>query len=78
MSFRRSIEQLRPARTQKIAIVEQAQNYLRELTISPHYQQKGNLYLILPLENNTHIVVLFHNFIQFDRDYFPVKCKYIQ
>ena len=42
MSFRRSIEQLRPARTPKVAIVEQAQNYLRELTISPHYQQKGN------------------------------------
>jgi len=69
MSFRRSIEQLRPARTQKIAIVEQAQNYLRELTISPHYQQKGNFNPYYTLDISIEKIV---------KEDLPKKIKYVE
>ena len=69
MSFRRSIEQLRPARTQKIAIVEQAQNYLRELTISPHYQQKGNFNPYYTLDTSIEKIV---------KEDLPKKIKYVE
>tara|TARA_B100001094_G_scaffold253313_1_gene251700 strand:+ start:25 stop:1443 length:1419 start_codon:yes stop_codon:yes gene_type:complete len=41
MSLRRSIEQLRPARIPKQDVQEKVQSFLTEITISPHYQQKG-------------------------------------
>ena len=41
MSFRQSMSQLRPARTPKPDLQEKVQSFLTELTISPHYQQKG-------------------------------------
>ena len=69
MSFRRSMEQLRPARTPKVALVEQAQNYLRELTISPHYQQKGNFNPYYTLDASIEKAV---------KEDLPKKIKYVE
>jgi len=69
MSLRRSMEQLRPARTPKVALVEQAQNYLRELTISPHYQQKGNFNPYYTLDASIEKAV---------KEDLPKKIKYVE
>ena len=69
MSLRRSIEQLRPARTPKVALVEQAQNYLRELTISPHYQQKGKFDPYYTLDASIEKAV---------KEDLPKKIKYVE
>jgi len=63
------MSQLRPARTPKIAIVEQAQNYLRELTISPHYQQKGNFNPYYTLDASIEKIV---------KEDLPKKIKYVE
>ena len=69
MSFRQSMSQLRPARTPKVALVEQAQNYLRELTISPHYQQKGNFNPYYTLDASIEKAV---------KEDLPKKIKYVE
>jgi len=69
MSFRQSMSQLRPARKPKVTIVEQTQNYLRELTISPHYQQKGNFNPYYTLDVSIEKIV---------KEDLPKKIKYVE
>ena len=56
--LRKFVRQLRPTQENYIAPIEKVQDYLFELTVTPHYQQKGvyNPYYTLDIDIEKDII----------------------